>query len=468
MLIALLLSCALSAAPDVLSDFEIWNLTQQMGTEDPTERHQWIERFNGVDPRLMTARGFEVLGDLYSRDNAPLDAVAAYRMACTTSGGLSAWNVSKYGMQALNAGSPRDAADALRFFDAAGGNAEIDNLSELQNFAVAQFRGHQSTLVLDAAIQGLRDGTFRSRADARAVADAAIAHWNEAMAAGSMDLASAESHLVSLMSVLEAWENNKFTADFDPIGLARAGLELTALDPANSVGVGAIGGALQTASLRGDSRLLEIAELAAADAYPSVNHSVVANLSSAANRMMGSGTPDAMRLRKRLLELSVAAEERFHPDTFKTMSGWQESLLKLAQCAYELGDIATAKEAIRLLKTAPLEGYVLENLPGFEKFMASREGDEIDEALEPQPQPATAKAPDQLLVVPRAEAPVLTELPSEPPILTQRADGSAELAPVRAASITSREIGISIFAALALLAIAVAWFRLSKSATISP
>ena len=161
MITALLLSCALAVVPDVVSDFDTWMTSQHNELQQPAVRQDWIDRFNAVDPRRMSARAFEQLGDLYNWDDA-INAMAAYRMACTATGGLTAPIAAKFGMAARTAGSPRDAADALRYFAAAGGNAELGGNGELADLAIAQFRTAAPTLVLDAAIKGLQDGTART------------------------------------------------------------------------------------------------------------------------------------------------------------------------------------------------------------------------------------------------------------------------------------------------------------------
>jgi len=70
MITALLLSCALAVAPDVVSDFDTWMTLRHNELQQPAVRQDWIDRFNAVDPRGMSARGFEQLGDLYNWDDA--------------------------------------------------------------------------------------------------------------------------------------------------------------------------------------------------------------------------------------------------------------------------------------------------------------------------------------------------------------------------------------------------------------
>ncbi len=460
MITALLLSCALAVVPDVVSDFDTWMTSQHNELQQPAVRQDWIDRFNAVDPRRMSARAFEQLGDLYNWDDA-INAMAAYRMACTATGGLTAPIAAKFGMAARTAGSPRDAADALRYFAAAGGNAELGGNGELADLAIAQFRTAAPTLVLDAAIKGLQDGTARTRADA----DAAIADWREAMAAGSMDRDSAGAHLASLIGALNAWgiEAPGTLVDFDPLGLAWAGLALTTLDPANSVGVGAIGGALRAASLSGDpSAILEIAELAAS-VGPAPNNAALNELYFAAGRMLLVDSLESKVIGKRLLELSIAAEERGHPDTFQTMSSWQMSLLRLANHFIEVGDIDGAKEAILRLKTAKLEGFVLSSLSSTEETLTLLEANEA-----PDPQPATNPAASTQLPAPPAETASLPEVSSAPTLQVQFANAPTEPTSVQEASTNARGIALTLFVVVAVAAILGGWIRRPGSSQLNP
>ena len=458
MITAILVACALGATPDVLHEFEAWLVEQPGGMGDPTQRRAWIDRFATADTRGMPGRSLERLGDLYMADGAPLDAMLAYRAACTATGAPSASSASKFGMAALAAGSPRDAAEALQYFDAAGGNVGTPGTADTTDWALGEFRAIAPTLVLDAAIQRLRNSLPRSPGDADGASDA----WNDAMASGRMEFDAASARLAGLMNLLDAWDMPPgAVVDFDPMGLAKAGLAVTDLDPGNSTGVGAVGGALRAATLRGnESRIIEIAELAAADVTPlGSNNAELNELNRAASRLATKDSPIAQRISRRLYELSIAAEEHRHPDAFRTMSNWQMSLLGVARQCMAEGDVAGAKDALARLKTARLEGYVLSSLAEAEDELRSLEA---DDAPEPPPEPAHAAAP-----APREDAAVHShsEVPTEPnPRAPQPRESPASThARAPAAVGSSRGLTWPIVSAVAVLCIALAWLRRARS-----
>jgi hypothetical protein len=280
-----------------------------------------------------------------------------------------------------------------------------------------------------------------------------------------MDRDSAGAHLASLIGALNAWgiEPPGTLVDFDPLGLAWAGLALTTLDPANSVGVGAIGGALRAASLSGDlSAILEIAELAAS-VGPAPNNAALNELYFAAGRMLLVDSLESKVIGKRLLELSIAAEERAHPDTFQTMSSWQMSLLRLANHFIEVGDIDGAKEAILRLKTAKLEGFVLSSLSSTEENLTLLEANEA-----PDPQPATNPAASTQLPAPQAETASLPEVSSAPSLQVQLANTPTEPTPVQEASTNARGIALTLFVVVAVAAILGGWIRRPGSSPLNP
>lgn len=459
MLIAIVLSCSIAATTDVLGDFDRWIASRPDGMLDPVARGGWIDRFIAADPRTLPARGLERLGDLYMSDGEPFDAITAYRAACSASGGASVHAAAKLGFAALEAGSPRDAADAVRFFEAAGGNHAPGGPDDPAGTLVSQFREASGTLAIDAAIRGLREGTVGTRE----YADAAIAEWNEALAGGRMDPRSAADRLAALVGGLHAWgtEPPEALVPFDPLSLAKAAVALGSIDPGSDVGVGAMAGAIRAASLGGDAAtILDVATLAAATAGPAQNNAMLNELRAAAARATSADGDSSGRLERRLLELAIASEERLHPNDFGRMYNWQLSLLQLANRCVADGDAAGAQVAIGRLRAQGVDGVVASMLAEAEANLSDLLVDQPpvripeEKAAAPAERAAHGQPDDGREPAP-ADAPARGDAP---PPTAARAAAPADPTPAAEGGATRpRGIGIPILAVLTALALGVAW-----------
>ncbi len=180
-----------------------------------------------------------------------------------------------------------------------------------------------------------------------------------AVQSGEIDTQTASSKLSLLVATLGYFHdaNGRLPA-FDPFALARAGTLLLSLDAGNFVGMGALEAALRNATDNEDaSAMLELAELAAPFAGPSRHAGIRNTLRSAAGRAGNMPGKEAAELELRLLTLSMLAQERSHPEDFRSNSSWRMAMLGFVRRHLLDGDAEAARAALARLADAPLVSF---------------------------------------------------------------------------------------------------------------